>query len=91
MPEEKQGCSGSIEHCQQVQQAAEDAVRKVFAILGVDVDVPKEVEEFRENLRFGASMRRAADKSMLAIIGAIAVGALAALWAGIVSKITGSH
>lgn len=57
MPEEKQ-CSP--DYCPQVQQAAEDAVRKVFAILGVDVDVPKEVEEFRENLRFGASMRRAA-------------------------------
>jgi hypothetical protein len=91
MPEEKQGCSGSIEHCPQVQQAAEDAVRKVFAILGVDVDVPKEVEEFRENLRFGASMRRAADKGMLTIIGVLATATLAALWAGIVSKITGSH
>lgn len=86
MPEEKQ-CSP--DYCPQVQQAAEDAVRKVFAILGVDVDVPKEVEEFRENLRFGASMRRAADKGMLTIIGAIAVGALAALWAGIVSKMGG--
>jgi hypothetical protein len=66
-------------------------VRKVFAILGVDVDVPKEVEEFRENLRFGASMRRAADKGMLTIIGVLATATLAALWAGIVSKITGSH
>jgi len=66
-------------------------VRKVFAILGVDVDVPKEVEEFRENLRFGASMRRAADKGMLTIIGVLATAMLAALWAGIVSKITGSH
>jgi hypothetical protein len=91
MPEEKQGCSGSIEHCPQVQQAAEDAVRKVFAILGVDVDVPKEVEEFRENLRFGASMRRAADKGMLAIVGAIAIAGLAALWAGIVSSIAKGH
>lgn len=87
MPEEK--CC--IDHCPQVQQAAEDAVRKVFAILGVDVDVPHEVEEFRENLRFGASMRRAADKGMLTIVGVLATAMLAALWAGIVSKITGSH
>lgn len=58
MPDEK---TCSTDYCPQVQQAAEDAVRKVFAILGIDVDVPKEVEEFRENLRFGASMRRAAD------------------------------
>ena len=91
MSEEKPACGGNINHCPQVQQAAEDAVRKVFAILGVDVDVPKEVEEFRENLRFGASMRRAADKGMLAIVGAIAIAGLAALWAGIVSKITGGH
>ena len=91
MPEEKPACSGNIDHCPQVQQAAEDAVRKVFAILGVDVDVPKEVEEFRENLRFGASMRRAADKGMLAIVGAIAIAGLAALWAGIVSSIAKGH
>ena len=91
MPEEKPACGGNINHCPQVQQAAEDAVRKVFAILGVDVDVPKEVEEFRENLRFGASMRRAADKGMLAIVGAIAIAGLAALWAGIVSSIVKGH
>ena len=99
MPEEKQTCSLPPEYCphvkeaadEAVKQAADTAVRKVFAILGVDVDVPKEVEQFRENLRFGASMRRAADKGMLAIIGAIAVGAMAALWAGIVSSIVKGH
>ena len=92
MPEEKQACSHSTpEYCPHVKEAADEAVKKVFAILGVDVDVPKEVEQFRENLRFGASMRRAADKGMLAIIGAIAVGCLAALWAGIVSSIVKGH
>lgn len=75
--------------CPQVQQAADDAVRKVFAILGVNVDVPKEVEEFRENLRFGASMRRAADRGMIAIVGLLATAAVASLWTGIVSKIGG--
>lgn len=88
MPEEKHQYTLPPEYCPHVKEAADEAVKKVFAILGVDVDVPKEVEQFRENLRFGASMRRAADKGMLAIIGAIAVGALTALWAGIVSKIT---
>ncbi len=87
MPEKHQ-CPLPPEYCPHVKEAADEAVKKVFAILGVDIDVPREVEQFRENLRFGASMRRAADKGMLAIIGAIAVGALAALWAGIVSKIT---
>ena len=79
------------EHYPDVAEAADMAVKKVFAILGVDVDVPKEVEQFRENLRFGASMRRAADKGMLAIIGAIAVGTLAALWTGVVSSIVKGH
>jgi len=88
MPEEKHQCTLPPQYCPHVKEAADEAVKKVFAILGVDIEVPKEVEQFRENLRFGASMRRAADKGMLAIIGAIAVGALAALWAGIVSKIT---
>lgn len=84
-------CNVPPEHCQHVKQAADDAVKKVFAILGVDIDVPKEVEEFRENLRFGASMRRAADKGMLTIIGVLVTAMLAALWAGVVSKITGGH
>ena len=91
MPEEKQACSLPPEYCPHVKEAADEAVKKVFAILGVDVDVPKEVEQFRENLRFGASMRRAADKGMLAIIGAITVSAMAALWAGIVSSIVKGH
>ena len=89
MPEEKQACSLPPEYCPHIKEAADEAVKKVFAILGVDVDVPKEVEQFRENLRFGANMRRAADKGMLAIIGAVAVAGLAAMWAGIVSKMGG--
>ena len=92
MGDEKQKvCTLAPEHCPHIAAAADTAVKKVFAILGVDVDVPKEVEQFRENLRFGANMRRAADKGMLAIIGAIAVGALAALWAGVVSSIVKGH
>lgn len=91
MPEEKQACSLPPEYCPHVKEAADAAVKQVFAILGVDVDVPKEVEQFRENLRFGANMRRAADKGMLAIIGAIVVAGLAALWAGIVSSIVKGH
>lgn len=89
--EEKKVCALALEHCPHVKEAADAAVKQVFAILGVDVDVPKEVEQFRENLRFGASMRRTAEKGMLAIIGTIAVGALAALWAGVVSSIAKGH
>ncbi len=71
------------------QELADRSVKKVFAILGVDIDKPESVEEFREDLRFGRKMRRAADHSFLAMIGVIAVGLAAAAWAGVVSKISG--
>lgn len=78
-----------LDDCPHANESAKQAVKMVFAILGVNIDSPKEVEEFRENLRFGASMRRAADKGLLAVVGAIAIGFAAAIWAGIVSKIGG--
>lgn len=85
-------CDGSREGCTQMaDKAADAAVKKVFAILGVDIDVPKDVEEFRENLRFGASLRRAADRGSMAVVGAVAVTGLAALGAGIVNLIVKSH
>lgn len=73
--------------CPHALESAEMAVKKVFAILGVDVDVPKDVEAFRETLRFGASLKRAADRGTLAIVGAVAVAVMAALWAGIVQSV----
>lgn len=76
-------------NCPHAKASAELAVKKVFAILGVNVDVPKEVEEFRENLRFGATMRKAVDRGMLAVVSAIAVAMLAALWAGITKSLSG--
>jgi len=71
------------------QEAADRAVKKVFAILGVDIDRPESVEEFREDLRFGKKMRKAADHGFLAIVGLIVVALGAALWAGIVAKLGG--
>ncbi|HNM20485.1 MAG TPA: hypothetical protein PKL59_21260 [Nitrospira sp.] len=71
------------------QDAADRAVKKVFAILGVDVDKPESVEEFREDLRFGKRMRRAADHGLLALVGLVVIGLGAAVWAGIVSKVGG--
>jgi hypothetical protein len=49
------------------QEAADRAVKKVFAILGVDVDKPESVENFREDLRFGRKLRKAADHGFLAL------------------------
>lgn len=77
--------------CPHADKSAEVAVRKVFAILGVDVDDPEKVEEFRMDLRFGRSMRRAADKGILAVVGLGAVALAGALWAGVVNNIRGGH
>ena len=79
------------EHCDNptCQEAADRAVKKVFAILGVDVDKPESVEEFREDLRFGKRMRRAADHGLLALVGLVVIGLGTAVWAGIVSKVGG--
>lgn len=82
-------CPANIDDCPHAQKSAELAVKMVFAILGVNIDEPREVEEFRENLRFGASMRRAADKGMLAMVVVFVAGIMAAMWAGVVSKMTG--
>lgn len=80
------GCNEGDVACQ---GAADRAVKKTFAILGVDVDKPESVEEFREDLRFGRRLRRAADHGFLALVGLVVVGLGAAVWAGIVSKIGG--
>jgi hypothetical protein len=84
MQEPTRYCSDST-----CQEAADRAVKKVFAILGVDVDKPESVEEFREDLRFGRKMRKAADHGFLALVGVLVVAVMAAVWAGIVSKVGG--
>lgn len=75
--------------CPHAEESAERAVRKVFAILGVDIDKPESVEEFREDLRFGKRMRKAADHGFLALMGVMASAFAAAVWAGIVQKVGG--
>lgn len=69
------------------EEAAQVAVKKVFAILGVDIDRPESVEEFRADLRFGKKMRKTADYGTIAFVGVVATAMASALWAGIVSKI----
>jgi hypothetical protein len=83
-PEQGVRCSYSDQLSENV---AEHAVKKVFAILGVDVDRPESVEEFREDLRFGRRMRRVAGHGMLAFFGVVAASIAAAAWAGIVANI----
>lgn len=76
------------------EHAADRAVRKVFAILGVDIDSPREVEEFRKSLRWSDSMRRMADHGWFAVVALIAVAMAAALWQGLawaLSRAGGGH
>jgi hypothetical protein len=87
----KKVCDFPPENCPHMAHVADIAVKKVFAILGVDVNVPREVEQFRDNLRFGATLHEAANKGLLAMIGAVSVVVLAAVWAGIMSFIVKGH
>ena len=75
--------------CAEAGAIADEAVRKVFAILGVDIDRPESVAEFQDDLRFGRRLRRASDHGILAMVGLLIVGLGATLWAGIVSKVGG--
>ena len=83
-------CPSPGQDCPQAHAAAEEAVKRVFAILGVNIDEPKEVEEFRENLRFSATLRKTVEEGMkkgiLTIVGLITVWIAATLWANIISQ-----
>ena len=69
--------------------SADKATHKVFAILGVDLDKPESVESFREDLRFGRRLRKAADHGFLAVVGALAIGLVALVGLGIVARLKG--
>lgn len=71
------------------EQAADKAVKKVFAILGVDVEDPQSVEDFKDDLRFGRQMRKYANHSAMVMVGAISLGVVYAIYEGIVSSIKG--
>lgn len=76
------------DRCKYSDESARKAVKEVFAILGVDVDDPAQVEEFRKDLRFGQMMRKAGDKGFLAVVAVICVAVAAATWSGIASRVT---
>lgn len=70
-----------------IEAAVDKAVKKTFAILGVDIDKPESVEEFREDLRFGKSMRKYASHGFLAFIAVICAGIAGTMWYGLIHKI----
>ena len=88
MSESKQHCVKE-ERCELAEEAADVAVRKVFAILGVDIDKPESVETFRDDLRFGKRLRKATDHGMLAVAAVIAAAMCAAVWSGVIASLRG--
>lgn len=71
------------------EESADKAVKKVFAILGVDINKPESVEEFREDLRFGRKLRKLADHGTLALTALIFIGIGYAALSGIIVKLNG--
>ena len=72
------GCSRppTEDTCKYSERAADEAVRKVFSIMGVNVDDPESVENFRNSLRFGKAMHQAASKGALAFVSALGAAVL---------------
>lgn len=54
------------ESCKFADAAADAAVKKTFSILGVDVDDPQQVENFRVGLRFSDKFSKFVDKGFFA-------------------------
>jgi hypothetical protein len=61
-------------------QAVDMAVKKAFGHLGVDIDDPKDLRVFRDDLRFGGVFRSAATKSFFALLAAIFGGIGLSIW-----------
>jgi len=77
------------QRCQYAEDAADRAVEKTFARLGVDVNNPSELRKFQDSLRFGEKLLNMADKGIIAAV-VTGVGMLmAALFLGIKTKIMG--
>ena len=70
-------------HSPVAEEAAQLAVKKVFYLLGVDVEDAGEVEKFRQDLRFGGKIRKIADHGLTAAGVTLILGILTACWAGI--------
>ncbi len=62
--------------------ASDKAVKKTFAILGVDVDRPDQVEEFRKDLRFSGQLRSDFNRGRFVLVGLIATAIGVAIWEG---------
>lgn len=81
--------------CTQANEAADAAVKKVFAILGIDIDDPKQVEEFRQDLRFAGSLRQDVKDGKTTIrrvaLTIFLTAISGALWIGVKSYLPPAH
>jgi len=80
--DERRSCYKDEKTCPHASEAAESAVRKVFAILGVDVDNPEKVEEFRKSLRWSDDMRKRAGHGWMVAVSVIVAALVAYLMQG---------
>ena len=56
------------QHCEHAEAAAALAVKKTFAILGVNIDEPREVREFQESLRFADNLRKRTERGFVPVV-----------------------
>jgi len=73
------------------QEVVDIAAKKFFAIIGVDIEKPESVEEFREDLRFSRKLRRAANHGFLVFVGLVVAGIVTIIGAGILSRLGVGH
>jgi hypothetical protein len=71
------------------EESADRAVKKVFAILGVDIHKPESVEEFREDLRFGKRLRKLANHGTIVLVGLLFTGLAWAALEGFINRLRG--
>jgi hypothetical protein len=88
--EERRATTCDMPHergCTWADEAADRAVQKTFAILGVDVNAPESVEKFRQDLRFGGDMRSLAEKGKIASVMVFVTFIISAIGYGIIEMI----
>ena len=83
-------CNVRDEHIEVIAEAAaRKAVRDAFLVLGIDVNVKREVDDFRDDLRFGRQIRKLVGHGMLAAVSVAAAAIAVSAWTGIVDAIKG--
>jgi hypothetical protein len=70
-----------------IEEATTKSIKMVFAHLGVDVDLPNDLQRFRDDLRFGGVFRCAVERSFFAVLAAVAGAIGLAFWVVLQDKI----